>query len=241
VFIFKTWYNIAMNKTNYDALMRQQMQAIGLNKPIDGINKPTGDLAKSTGDFIKPTLLLHACCAPCSSACLERLKDTFKITVLFYNPNIEDEEYLLRKKELVRFIAETGWATILDCDHEKALFYSAVKGLEDEPERGKRCKMCYALRLKKTCELAEANGFDYFATTLTLSPLKDASLINEIGFQLSQGKKIKWLFSDFKKGNGYVRSLQLSKEYCLYRQNYCGCIYSKRDSNRDPEHNQTSK
>lgn len=173
-------------------------------------------------------LLLHACCAPCSSACLERLKDYFAVTVLFYNPNIEDEEYEKRKNELIRFISETGWAEIIDCDHDTAQFYTAVRGLEGEPEGGKRCKKCFYLRLERTAETAEKLGFDYFATTLTISPLKNAELINEIGAKLAKGKKAKWLYSDFKKKDGYKRSLTLSQEHELYRQNYCGCVFSRK-------------
>lgn len=173
-------------------------------------------------------LLLHACCAPCSSACLERLKDYFAVTVHFYNPNIEDEEYEKRKKELIRFVSETGWAEIIDCDHDTAQFYTAVKGLEGEPEGGKRCKKCFYLRLERTAETAEKLGFDYFATTLTISPLKNAELINGIGAKLAEGKKAKWLYSDFKKKDGYKRSLTLSQEHELYRQNYCGCVFSRK-------------
>ncbi|MDE7306730.1 MAG: epoxyqueuosine reductase QueH, partial [Clostridia bacterium] len=171
--------------------------------------------------------LLHCCCAPCSSACLEKLKDYFDVTVLFYNPNITDGEYLRRKDELVRFIDETGWADKLDCDHESEKFYSAVKGLEKEPEGGKRCEVCFKLRLEKTASLAEEHGFDYFTTTLTISPLKDAALINAIGESL-QSESAKWLYSDFKKRGGYLRSCALSKEHNLYRQDYCGCAYSVR-------------
>jgi hypothetical protein len=196
-----------MNKVNYDAEMVKQIQSFGQTKP---------------------TLLLHACCAPCSTACLERLKDHFHITVFFYNPNIEDDEYLLRKAELIHFISQTGWAEMLDCDHEKEAFYQAIKGLEDEPERGRRCRVCFALRLKKTHDVAESHSFDYFATTLTLSPLKDAELINDIGKSLEANGKVRWLYSDFKKQGGYARSITLSKEYCLYRQNFCGCVFSQR-------------
>ena len=174
----------------------------------------------------KHSLLLHCCCAPCSSACLERLKDFFDITVFFYNPNIETEEYLKRKAELSRLIEETGWAKILDCDHEKEKYYSAVRGLENEKEGGKRCEVCFNLRLEKTCETAEQFGFEYFTTTLTISPLKNAQLINSIGERKAEGKKVKWLYSDFKKREGYLESLRLSKEYNLYRQDYCGCVYS---------------
>ena len=175
----------------------------------------------------KHSLLLHCCCAPCSSACLERLKDFFDITVLYYNPNIEDEEYLRRKAELSRLIGETGWAKEIDCDRDKKSYYTAVRGLENEPEGGKRCEVCFELRLEKTAEVAEKHNFDYFATTLTISPLKNAFIINEIGERLAEGKKVKWLYSDFKKRNGYLQSLRLSEKYSLYRQNYCGCVYSK--------------
>lgn len=171
-------------------------------------------------------LLLHCCCAPCSSACLERLKDSFEITVLFYNPNIAGWEYQKRKDELLRFINETGWANALDCDREEEKFYSAVKGLENCPEGGARCEACFKLRLEKTARLADEGGFDYFSTTLTLSPLKDARLINALGKSLEN--RAKWLWCDFKKRDGYKRSLELSKEYSLYRQNYCGCKFSKR-------------
>ena len=174
----------------------------------------------------KHSLLLHCCCAPCSSACLEKLKDYFDITVLYYNPNIEDEEYTRRKAELSRLIKETGWAKELDCDHDKDSYYSAVSGLENEPEGGKRCEVCFEIRLEKTCEIAENKGFDYFTTTLTISPLKNAKLINEIGKKLSKGKKVKWLYSDFKKKDGYLNSIRLSEKYNLYRQDYCGCVYS---------------
>ena len=176
----------------------------------------------------KQTLLLHCCCAPCSSACLEKLKDYFDITVFYYNPNIEDEEYLRRKAELSRLIKETGWAKEIDADRDKEKFYSAVKGLEKEPEGGKRCEVCFKLRLEKTCDTAESLNFDYFTTTLTISPLKDATLLNEIGESLAEGKRTKWLFSDFKKKDGYLQSIRLSEKYSLYRQDYCGCIYSKK-------------
>lgn len=173
----------------------------------------------------KKKLLLHCCCAPCSSACLERLKDFFSVTVLFYNPNIEDGEYEKRKAEMLRLLKETGWADFSDCDHDTAEFYQAVKGLENFPEGGKRCEKCFYLRLSKTRDEAEKGGFDFFTTTLTLSPLKNAALINSIGEELG-GEK--WLYCDFKKKNGYLRSLELSKKYGLYRQDYCGCVFSRR-------------
>lgn len=176
------------------------------------------------------TLLLHCCCAPCSTACLQRLAPHFKITALFYNPNIEDEEYLRRKAELIRFLNETGYAGFMDCDHDKTAFYSAVKGLEKCAEGGKRCEKCFFLRLEKTRDLALLHGFDYFATTLTVSPLKNAELINEIGESLG-GER--WLYSDFKKRDGYLNSIRLSKQYSLYRQSYCGCVYSKENANEN--------
>ncbi|MBO7297567.1 MAG: epoxyqueuosine reductase QueH [Clostridia bacterium] len=174
-------------------------------------------------------LLLHSCCAPCSSACLERLKDKFKITVLYYNPNIdEDEEYAKRKAEQIRFLQETGWAEILDCDHDKEAFEEMAKGLEDEPERGKRCYACYALRLNKTAQVAKANGFPFFCTTLSLSPYKNAEWLNELGEKIGGRYEVNYLISDFKKKGGYARSIELSKEYGLYRQDFCGCKFSKR-------------
>lgn len=194
-----------MNAKNFDRLMQEQ------------INSFSG----------KKKLLLHCCCAPCSSACMERLKDHFNITALFYNPNIADKEYLRRKDELVRFIRQTGWADIMDCDYEAEKFHSAVRGLESEPEGGKRCEACFKLRLEKTACLAQKYGYDYFTATLTISPLKNAALINSIGEGL-QTKSAKWLYSDFKKRGGYLRSCKLSTEYGLYRQDFCGCVYSVR-------------
>ena len=174
-------------------------------------------------------LLLHSCCAPCSSACLERLKDYFSITVLYYNPNIgSDEEYQKRKAEQVRLLRETGWAEILDCDYDKQAFDTLVKGYENEPEKGKRCYLCYELRLEKTAQTAKENGYDYFATTLTLSPLKNTDWLNEIGEKAGDRYGVSYLFRDFKKKGGYQRSIVLSKEYGLYRQDFCGCEFSKR-------------
>ena len=196
-----------MNAQDFDKLMQKQLER------LEG----------------KPRLLLHCCCAPCSSACLERLKDYFEISVFFYNPNIEDEEYERRKAELIRFITETGWAKILECNHVTDEFYSAVKGFEDRKEGGSRCEKCFKLRLERTAHVADENSFDYFTTTLTISPLKNAKLINAIGESI-QTKRAKWLYSDFKKKDGYLRSIQLSKEHNLYRQNYCGCTFSRSDT-----------
>jgi predicted adenine nucleotide alpha hydrolase (AANH) superfamily ATPase len=174
-------------------------------------------------------LLLHSCCAPCSSACLERLKDSFDITILYYNPNIDsDEEYQKRKAEQIRFLQETGWAKFIDCDHEKERFVKMAQGLENEPERGKRCYLCYGMRLERTAETAKKLGFDYFATTLTLSPHKNAEWLNALGEEMEKRYGVGYLHSDFKKQGGYYRSIDLSKEYDLYRQDFCGCVYSKR-------------
>lgn len=173
--------------------------------------------------------MLHSCCAPCSSACLERIAEDFQVTVLYYNPNIDDEgEYAKRKAEQIRFLKETGYADIIDCAHEKERFEEMSRGLEEEPERGKRCYLCYELRLKKTAEVAKERGYDYFCTTLTLSPHKNADWLNEIGYRLEKEVGVAYLPSDFKKRGGYLRSIELSKEYNLYRQDYCGCKFSKK-------------
>ena len=174
-------------------------------------------------------LLLHSCCAPCSSACLERLKDVFDVTVLYYNPNIDEEtEYEKRKAEQIRFLQETGWAKFIDCDYDKQAFLDMSQGLENEPERGKRCYKCYALRLEKTAQVAKENGFLWFCTTLSLSPHKNADWLNELGEKFANLYGLHYVTSDFKKKGGYPRSLQLSEEFGLYRQNFCGCTFSKR-------------
>ena len=174
-----------------------------------------------------PSLLLHACCAPCASYPLEYLASTFDITLLYYNPNItEKEEYEKRLAELRRLSHEFGF-NVIDGGYDDNVFFERSKGLEKEPERGLRCKECFTLRLQKTKEIA-SDSYDYFATTLTLSPLKDANLINAIGISLQEEGKAKYLPTDFKKKGGYLRSIELSKKYDLYRQNYCGCVFSKR-------------
>ena len=179
------------------------------------------------------TLLLHACCAPCSSAVLERLGNIFKITILYYNPNITDkEEYDKRLEEIHKFIEkfETKYKIdIIDGRYDKNEFFEMAQGLENEPEKGKRCYKCYNLRLEETAKIAKEKNFDYFTTTLSLSPYKNSNWINEIGENLKDKYQVEYLYSDFKKKNGYKRSIELSKEYNLYRQNYCGCIYSKKD------------
>ena len=180
---------------------------------------------------ICPTILLHSCCAPCSSYCLEYLSKYAKITAFYYNPNITDEnEYRHRVTELKRLIEEmpmVNKAKFLEDDYNPDFFYNIAKGLENEPECGRRCIKCYELRLRKTAEEAVKGGFDYFTTTLTISPLKDAQVLNRLGIKLGEEYGVKYLPSDFKKNGGYQRSIELSKEYNLYRQNFCGCEYSR--------------
>ncbi len=177
----------------------------------------------------KPTLLLHCCCAPCSSACIERLLPFFKITLFFYNPNIqEDREYHLRKNELLRFAKQFS-ISVLEQGQDKDAFLKISKGLEQEKERGKRCYLCYQLRLFKTAKLAKEKGFTYFGTTLSVSPYKNVTWLNEIGKTLEEEVGVSYLYADFKKKNGYQRSIELAKKYKLYRQDYCGCIYSKKE------------
>lgn len=177
----------------------------------------------------KPTLLLHSCCAPCSSYVLEYLEPYFKITVLYYNPNIEPiNEYFKRKEEQINFIKNVHPnISILDVQYDNDLYSEVVEGLEGEREGGSRCYKCYKLRIEKTASLAD-DKYEYFGTTLSVSPHKNANFINEIGKELEQKYNSKFLISDFKKNEGYKRSIVLSKEYNLYRQDYCGCKYSKR-------------
>ena len=202
------------------------------------------ELAKLTAAKVRPRLLLHACCAPCSSYTLEYLAAYFDITVLFYNPNIAPAaEYDFRAAELARYIAEApcGAGVKLRVEpYDPAPFFEMAKGLEDLPECGERCKKCYRLRLRETARIAAAEGFDYFCTTLSISPHKDAGALNAIGGELA-ACGVPYLFSDFKKKGGYARSIVLSHEYGLYRQNYCGCVYSKRAAEkREAEHEQHS-
>lgn len=195
---------------NYDILMEKQMESID-----EGTE-----------------LLLHACCAPCSSAVLERIANHFKVSIFYYNPNItEEEEYIKRVAEIRKFIGmfKTKYEiTLIEGKYEPEKFLIMAKGLENEPERGNRCYKCYELRLEESAKVAEKLGYDYFCTTLTLSPHKNSNWLNEIGEKLDKKYKSTYLYSDFKKKNGYKRSIELSKEYNLYRQDYCGCIYSKR-------------
>lgn len=172
-------------------------------------------------------LLLHSCCGPCSSSVIERLRDFFDITVIYYNPNIEPkEEYEKRKNEQLRLLNELG-IKFMDIDYLNNEYHEKVKGYENEPENGLRCPLCFELRLDKTASKAKENNFDYFGTTLTVSPHKNSKIINEIGLKLEEKYGVKFLLSDFKKEDGYKRSIELSKKYDLYRQDYCGCLYSK--------------
>lgn len=177
-----------------------------------------------------PTLLLHSCCAPCSSYVLEYLSNYFGITVFYYNPNIyPDEEYEMRVREQQRFIRAFPAKHPIDFiegAYDKERFYEMARGLEAVPEGGQRCFQCYELRLREAGELAKARDFDYFTTTLSISPMKNAEKLNEIGLRLAEELGVSYLCSDFKKRNGYKRSTELSREYGMYRQDYCGCVYS---------------
>ncbi|MEE3483804.1 MAG: epoxyqueuosine reductase QueH [Bacteroidales bacterium] len=202
-----------MNQTNYQKKLDQIIEALTQKGEV-------------------PSLLLHSCCAPCSSYTLEYLSNHFQITVLYYNPNIyPEEEYTKRVEEQKRLINELSPKypiQLITEEYHSEEFYNKVKGLEKEPEGGARCFVCYRLRMEHTAQLAKALGFDYFTTTLSISPLKNAEKINAIGEELGTLYEVKHLPSDFKKKGGYQRSIQLSKEHNLYRQNYCGCVFSKR-------------
>ncbi len=196
-------------KTNYNLIMEDI---------IDNLND-------------KPKLLLHACCGVCSSAVLERLIPYFDITVLYYNPNIYPiEEYQKRLEVLKELISKANLPVkLLEVGYNIKEFYEGVKGLEKEKEGGKRCNVCYKLRLEQTALLAQKNKFDYFCTTLSVSPYKKADVLNEIGKSLENKYNVKYLYSDFKKKEGYKRSNELAKKYNLYRQHYCGCEFSLKD------------
>ncbi len=213
-----------MNKINYQKLLDEEIKKITAEKKT-------------------PTLLLHSCCAPCSSYVLEYLSNYFKITVLYYNPNIfPKEEYQYRTEELKRLIENlpvTNAIAMISTEYEPEKFYEIANGHENDPEGGERCFRCYELRLKEAAYYAAKGNFDYFTTTLSISPLKNADKLNEIGKRLSEEYGIAYLYSDFKKKNGYKRSVELSKIYHLYRQDYCGCVYSK--TNREQAANTIEK
>lgn len=203
------------------------MNKVNYQKELDKI------IENNKREDILPSLLLHSCCAPCSSYTIEYLADYFSITVFYYNPNISPvDEYEKRKAEQIRLISSLpvkNKVSFLDCDYNGSEFFEIAKGYEDCREGGERCFRCYELRLNETANKASENGFDYFCTTLSISPLKNAQKINEIGFVLAEKYNTNWLPSDFKKKEGYKRSIELSRKYNLYRQNFCGCIYSKRE------------
>ena len=207
-----------MNKPNYQRMLEQNLMKI----------KAVTDAGEAP-----PTLLLHSCCAPCSSYVLEYLSEYFRITVFYYNPNIyPEEEYRMRVKEQQTFIQKlpTKYPVAFEeGQYDTDRFYVIAKGLEQVPEGGERCFRCYELRLREAGELAQKWGFDYFTTTLSISPLKNAEKLNEIGTRIGEEVGVTYLQSDFKKKNGYKRSTELSKEYGMYRQDYCGCIYSYRE------------
>lgn len=203
--------------------MKENYQII-LNKTLDEIQK----------NNTVPTLLLHSCCAPCSSYVLEYLSEYFDITILFYNPNISpEEEFIKRSKEMQRLITEMPLkrpVKFKEGKYDSDSFFEMSKGLEKVKEGGERCFKCYRLRLEETAKAAKKDGFDYFTTTLSISPLKNSQVLNSIGKELSEIYGVKYLFSDFKKKEGYKRSCELSRIYSLYRQNYCGCIFSKAEA-----------
>lgn len=203
--------------------MKENYQII-LNKTIKEIQK------KDT----VPSLLLHSCCAPCSSYVLEYLSEYFNITILFYNPNISPEqEFIKRADELRRLISEMPLkydVKFIEGSYDSDRFYHMSKGLEHMKEGDERCFKCYRLRLEEAAKAAKNGGFDYFTTTLSISPHKNAQMLNQIGGELAETYGVNYLFSDFKKKNGYKRSCELSEEYGLYRQNYCGCVYSRAEA-----------
>ncbi len=197
------------------------MRITDFNKEMEKI------IAELKRDGKREKLLLHSCCAPCSTACLERVTDAFITTVYYYNPNIDTQkEYDLRSKEQVKLCEQLNIDCIVE-EYGKQNFLTTVSGLEGAPEGGARCEKCFYLRLKKTAEKAKELGFDYFTTTLTVSPLKNATKLNDIGKLIEEETGVKFLPTDFKKRGGYLRSVELSKKYGLYRQNYCGCEFSK--------------
>lgn len=184
-----------------------------------------------------PKILLHSCCAPCSSQVITLLTEYFDITILYYNPNIyPKDEYIKRKEEQIKLINEIEHKNkidIIDCDYEINIYENTIKGLENEAEGGKRCQQCFILRLEKTAQIAKKLNYNYFSTTLTVSPHKNSTIINNIGYELEKKYNIKWLPSDYKKEEGYKKSIELSKKYNLYRQDYCGCKYSIRKETQE--------
>ena len=228
-----------------------------LDKIIEELSARQLSCTQEGASMQLPRLLLHACCAPCSSYCLEYLRNYFDLTVFYYNPNItEDVEYRKRVAEQKRLIGKLNEQTedagngqvwqsgemkkhceikIMEGAYDPARFYEIAKGLEQCPEGGERCFCCYELRLRESARVAGEQCFDYFTTTLTISPLKNAARLNEIGERLGAEYGVAYLPSDFKKRNGYKRSIELSKEYHLYRQDYCGCVYSRMEREKQKQ------
>ena len=206
-----------MQKINYQLMLEKELREISSRRE-------------------KPSLLLHVCCAPCSSYVLEYLSSYFDITLFFCNPNITSEtEYAYRVNEVKRLISEMpldGKVSFAEGKYDTSAFFAVAKGHEKEPEGSERCFKCYELRLRESVEYAKNNNFDYFTTTLSISPYKNAEKLNSIGGALADEYGVKYLFSDFKKKNGYKRSIELSAEYDLYRQDFCGCIYSETEMKR---------
>ena len=216
----KTYFNNLTNNTCFVIITLVVFMNINYQKKLDEIINSLDT---------KKSLLLQVCCAPCSSYCIEYLRNYFDITILYYNPNISPvEEYNKRLEEVKRFVNSFEPSIkLLECNYDGDKFDSMAKGLEDIPEGGSRCYKCYKLRLEETAKIAKENNFDYFGTTLSISPYKNAAWLNEIGKSLEKKYNISYLYADFKKKNGYKRSIELSNIYNLYRQDYCGCIYSK--------------
>lgn len=191
-------------------------------------------------DEQKKSLLLHSCCAPCSSYVLEYLSNFFDITVYYYNPNIyPEQEFVRRVEEQKKFIGNfkaKNPISFIEGEYQKERFYNISKGLEDENEGGERCTRCYELRLRETAIKAKEGKFDYFTTTLSISPHKNAQRLNSIGKTIEEEYGVKYLYSDFKKKEGFKRSIELSNIYGLYRQNYCGCVFSRNESEKNPKH-----
>lgn len=208
-----------MNKINYQNQLDRIIENISPDNP--------------------PRLLLHSCCAPCSSYTLEYLSRYFDITVYYFNPNISPkQEFDKRFEEQKRLISQMPFknsVTLVEGDYNYDDFLEIAKGLENVPEGGERCFRCYKMRLESTARFAKEQGFDYFCTTLSISPLKNSQKINELGFEIEEKYGVKWLPSDFKKREGYKRSIQLSREYSLYRQNFCGCVFSKNQQGESNE------
>ena len=204
------------------------MQKINYQKLMEN------EIAHNRQEQKVPALLLHSCCAPCSSYVLEYLSNYFKITVFYYNPNITEEaEYKKRVAEQARLISELDTVypiQLVEGKYDPQRFYEITKGMEQMDEGGERCFACYRLRLEEAAKLAADGCFDYVTTTLSISPMKNAEKLNEIGAEVGEKYGILWLFSDFKKKNGYKRSIELSHEHALYRQNYCGCVFSKKEA-----------